>query len=405
MNRNLKYLSSVATALSVVLGGANLAIAQDTVKFGILTGMSGDYGPWGQAGLAAAQIAADEINEAGGINGKKLELVVADNKSTLEGAVSGWKRLVEVEGVIAVGGMESDGALALLQESAISKVVIMCPACGTPKLKTLGGDYVFRLRGGDDDLGVILAQIALGKGKDAGAITQGGLDATESITGVFRKSFEKGGGQFLNDTHVSADTVSFRGDLDQAVNASPNLLVSTGLEVGIRLLSDYQRRNYQGTIYAIPEIISQEVAELGSGFFDGRIFGVSPTYDLESASYKSFAERYSKKTGKQPSPAMYEPNYYDQIILLALAATAGDVSGQGIRDNLVNVSGPEGEKVFSYADGVRELKAGKDIDYEGASGPIDFNEYGNVVSRYSEVTPRNGEWVNVSSVELNPDLR
>ncbi|OJU06961.1 MAG: hypothetical protein BGN83_21430 [Rhizobium sp. 63-7] len=90
---------------------------------------------------------------------------------------------------------------------------------------------------------------------------------------------------------------------------------------------------------------------------------------------------------------------------MALAATAGDVSGQGIRDNLVNVSGPEGEKVFSYADGVRELKAGKDIDYEGASGPIDFNEYGNVVSRYSEVTPRNGEWVNVSSVELNPDLR
>lgn len=402
----LPRIGAALLALSTAVPAAVFAQSDEVVKFGILTGMSGDYGPWGQAGLAAAQIAADEINAAGGINGKRLELVVADNKSTLEGAISGWKRLVEVEGVVAVGGMESDGALALLQESSNAKVVIMCPACGTPQLKTLGGDYVWRLTGGDDDLGVILAQIALSKAKGAAAITQTGLDATEGITSVFEKSFAKGGGEIKKTIHVSADTVSFRGDLDQAVSASENILISTGLEVGIRLLSDYQRRNYSGTLYAIPEMVSQEVAEQGAGFFDGRIFGVSPTYDAEGAAYKSFAERYNAKAGKQPSPAMYEPNYYDQIILLALAATAaGETTGEAIRSRLVEVSGPDGTSVSSYADGVRELKAGNDIDYDGASGPINFNEKGNVVSQYSEVTPREGAWVEVQKIELDPNLR
>lgn len=404
--KHKKLFRTLMLATTIAATSLGTARAEDVVKFGILTGMSGDYGPWGQAGLAAAQIAADEINAAGGINGKRLELVVADNKSTLEGAVSGWKRLVEVEGVVAVGGMESDGALALLKEAANSKVVILCPACGTPQLKTTGGDYVWRLTGGDDDLGVILAQVALSKGKDAVAITQSGLEATEGITTVFEKSFVKGGGELKKNTHISADTVSFRGDLDQAAGASKYILVSTGLDVGIRLLSDYQRRGYEGTLLAIPEMISQEVAELGSGYFDGRIFGVSPTYDMASPAYSSFAERYQAKTGKQPSPAMYEPNYYDQIILLALAATAaGQESGEAIRGKLADVSGPDGEKVTSYADGVRGLKAGKGVDYEGASGAIDFNEFGNVISRYSEVTPKNGAWTEVSAVELDPALR
>jgi hypothetical protein len=103
---------------------------------------------------------------------------------------------------------------------------------------------------------------------------------------------------------------------------------------------------------------------------------------------------------------MYEPNYYDQIIVVALAAdAAGDVSGESIRNNLAKVAGPPGTEVHSYAEGAKELAAGNDIDYVGASGPIDFNQFGNVISYYAEVTPKDGQWTVVRTIELDGNLR
>jgi ABC-type branched-subunit amino acid transport system substrate-binding protein len=404
MRRRTSLLAGTIAGASLMLGHG--VYAADPVKFGILTGMTGDYGPWGQAGLAAAQIAADEINAAGGINGAQLELVVADNKSSVEGGISGWKRLVEVEGVTAIGGTESDAALALLQDAAAAKVPIMCPACGTPQLKTKGGGYVWRLTGGDDDLGVIMAQEALEKTKSISMITESGLDATTGITKVFGGAYKAGGGTIAADITVNADAASFRSELDKAVKASDQVFVSTGLEVGMRLLTEYQRRGYSGNLYVIPEMIADEVSKFGNGKYDGHIFGVAPAYDKANPAYTKLAESYKAKTGKDPSPAMYEPNYYDQIILLALAATAaGENTGEGMRNNLGKVSGPPGVQVTSFADGVKELKAGHDIDYVGASGPIDFNEFGNVDSHYSEVTPKGGSWTEVKTITLDTELR
>ena len=103
---------------------------------------------------------------------------------------------------------------------------------------------------------------------------------------------------------------------------------------------------------------------------------------------------------------MYEPNYYDQIIVLALAAVAGGANdGETIRNNLVTVANPPGKIVYSFAEGAKVLKSGGDIDYNGSSGSIDFNRFGNVSSFYGEVTPKDGSWIEVRAVELKSDLR
>jgi ABC-type branched-subunit amino acid transport system substrate-binding protein len=400
----MKLRFVVAGVMSAALCVA--AAAQDNMKIGILTGLTGGYGPWGKAGLNAAQVAAEEINAAGGINGARIELVVADNQSSPEGAVAGWKRLVEIENVSAVGGLESGGALALLDESRAAKVPIMCPACGTPKLATLGGDFVWRLTGGDDDLGVIMAQIALARSQSVAVLTQLGMEATEGISDVFIPSFEKGGGTIAADIRFSGELASFRGELERAFNASDHVVVSTDLEVGTQLLTEYLRRGYGGTLYLIPELIANEVAQLGGGALAGKAFGVSPSYDTENPAFERFAKAFVKKAGNQPSPAMYEPNYYDQIIVLALAAVAaGSNDGEAIRDHLAKVSNPPGKTVHSFSEGVAALKNGEDIAYHGASGSIDFNKFGNVTSFYSETTPKDGGWSPVGAVELDPSLR
>ena len=398
---NVRLILSGCMAIALV----GTSAAED-LKIGILTGLTGGYGPWGKAGLTAAQVAAEEINAAGGVNGGMVELVVADNQSSAEGSVVGWRRLVEVENVAAVGGLESDGALALLDESSAAKVPIMCPACGTPKLASLGGDYVWRLTGGDDDLGVIMAQIALSNSKSVAVLTQLGQEATEGISDVFVASYQTGGGTVAADIRFSSELASFRGELERAFTASEHVMISTDLEVGIRLLTEYLRRDYGGTLYLIPELIANEVAELGGGVLSGKVFGVSPSYDFQNPAFVSFAKAFREKSGSDPSPAMYEPNYYDQIIVLALAAVAaGSNDGESIRNHLAKVSNLPGDVVHSFADGAAARKNGGDIGYYGASGSIDFNDYGNVSSFYGEVTPRDGTWVEVRSVELDPTLR
>jgi len=381
------------------------AMAED-FKVGILTGLTGGYGPWGEAGLNAARVAAEEINAAGGVNGGVIELIVADNHSSAEGSVTGWRRLVEVRGVSAVAGLESGGAIALLDEAAASQVPIMCPACGTPKLATLGGDYVWRLTGGDDDLGVIMAQIALEKTKKIAVMTQLGLEATEGISDVFIPSFGSGGGEIAANIRFSGDLASFRGELERAFGASEHVMIATDLEVGTRLLTEYLRRDYGGTLYLIPELIANEVAAFGNGALDGVAFGVSPSYDMENPAFVNFATAFNAKVGNDPSPAMYEPNYYDQIIVLALAAqAAGSNEGAAIRDQLANVSNAPGKVVYSFADGLVALNNGEEIAYYGASGAVDFNEFGNVNSFYGEVTPSEGGWVELRTVELDTNLR
>lgn len=374
-------------------GGGQAAAGGDAVKIGVLTGLTGDYGPWGEAGLAAARIAADEINAAGGIDGRKIELVVADNQSSVEGAISGWKKIVEIDKVNAVLGSESDAAVSLVEESAAAQVPIMCPVCGAPSLDELGGDYIFRLVSSDAQLGVAYAQAALARTKKIAAITQRGLEATEGITEVFLAAFEKGGGEVAADLHFTPDATSFQSLLNDAFGKSDYVLLSSGLEPGTRLLSEWQRRSYDGFFYMTPEMISPDTATSGRGRLEEKAFAVGQAYVTDSPAWGAFAEVYEAEAGKAPSLSLREPEYYDQLILVALAATAaGEVSGKAIRDNLVKVANEPGTVVHSYEEGVAALKKGEDIAYSGASGPIEFDDHGGVIGVYSELVVKGKEW-------------
>ena len=137
---------------------------QGPIKFGMLIGVTGDYAPYYDVSKAGADVAIAEINDAGGVLGRQVELVVVDNKSTVEGAVQGFSQIVDVENVDVLGGPESDGAIANLQAIKDLQLPTICPACGTSELDEAGGDYIWRITSSDSDGGLISAQFA----RDAG---------------------------------------------------------------------------------------------------------------------------------------------------------------------------------------------------------------------------------------------
>ena len=380
----------------------------EPVKFGALTGVTGDYAPFTKAGLAGAKVAIDEINSNGGVLGRPVELVVADHKSRVEGAVAGFDRLVEVENVTAIGNVESDAGVAILDASTERQVPVMCPACGSTELDQIG-EYMWRLAASDTDGGLALAQYAQDNDLSKIAMlvqqTEGPLSTAEN----FARFFEEGvGGEVCEDVRFDPGRSSYQAEVQRAWSCDPEAVyLSMGFEAAVPIIQEWQRRGLGGKLLLSPDLINEEVAEVLEGVAEGDAVGVGPGFDEESPAYKSFAKRYEEATGTEPSEALWEPVMYDQYIVLALAATAaGEVSGPAIAENVLKVTNPEGETVYSYADGVAALKAGDEIDFHGAGSSTDLTENGSLKAPvFNIIEPVDGSFEVTENIELDPSLK
>ena len=116
----------------------------EPIKIGALTSLTGNFAPWGIQASAGMQLAVDEINAAGGVGGRMLELVVTDDQSNAEEAVSGLERMIE-DGVVAVGGpISSDVGLNTAQFAEQSEVPLFLVKAGSDAILTTDSRYTFR---------------------------------------------------------------------------------------------------------------------------------------------------------------------------------------------------------------------------------------------------------------------
>jgi branched-chain amino acid transport system substrate-binding protein len=131
----------------------------------------------------------------------------------------------------------------------------------------------------------------------------------------------------------------------------------------------------------------QIIDSVGGDYLEG-MYGTGPGA-ADTQSYKNYLEAYEAEYGEKPATA-YTENAYDGLVIIALAMQAAGAEafaadpGKAIRDNLRKVANPPGEKISASVDGFRKafqlLSEGKDIDYEGAAGSIDFDDYGDTVT-------------------------
>jgi branched-chain amino acid transport system substrate-binding protein len=390
-------------------GTTALAPAGTAIKIGFLAGVTGDYAPWTGPALEAVRIAEQEVNDEGGVLGRPIRLVVADNKSTVEGAVSGFRKLVDVDQVDVISGLESDAAVALLGPTSERKMPAICPQCGTNVLDKKGGDYIFRLVISDTDLGVMTAQLARDRGYNQMGVLAQRTEGSLSTAETFKSAWVGGvGGEIVNEVLYDPGKQAFQTEVQQAFEDDPDAVyLSSGFQTGIPVLREWDRRGYGGVIFLSPDMLAPEVAKLGGAVEEGKTVGVTPVFDEESPGYKSFARRYEEATGDQPTPALWEAGQYDGIILLGLAMTAaGKLDGKAVRDQIVEVANAPGQECFTYRECMALLEDGKEINYHGASTTIEFNEFGNLATApMGESHAENGNWVQVKVHDLDPELK
>ena len=398
----------IGTVGAVALFSFAGAAAADDVKFGFMVGFTGDMAPWAGALNNGAILAVEEINAAGGINGSTVVLVPEDNASTAAGGVRGAQKLINVDGVAAIIGPESDPIMAILTLAKDTKTPVISTSAGTESLDNAGGtgNYIYRTNASDSFLGVVHAKLLLDEvGQEEIVLVVENLEGTQSAANTFIRNYEKMGGKIAKKVVLSPNQSSYLNEIGEVASANPEGLVflAVGQTAGVNFVKQAYQRGHDWKYWVTAELQSQDFVDAaGAEIVKGATNPVSS--QIEGAdSWERFSEAYEARFGEAPQSGFYQAETYDAVILAALAAAAaGANTGEAIDSQLVSVS-RDGEKVYTFADGVAALAEGKDIDYEGASGPVDFTDTGNVTVPATRilVVDENGQWVSTKTIDTS----
>jgi branched-chain amino acid transport system substrate-binding protein len=171
------------------------------------------------------------------------------------------------------------------------------------------------------------------------------------------------------------DKTGYRSEVDQALRAKPDLVYLNGYAPDVAVvLRDLYRAGYDGGRFTQSyALTAKSLADLPKDVTQG-VITAQPSADVDSPAYAAAAKRIGIA-----APDSYEAQATDWISIVALTiARAGEASGTALRDTVRKVTNSEGVKVFTAVDGLAALKQGKEIKYEGASGPCTFTDIGDI---------------------------
>ncbi|MGE0210788.1 MAG: ABC transporter substrate-binding protein [Parvibaculaceae bacterium] len=402
--RAINRMFCLASMLAM-MAAAHPAAAED-VNLGFMVGYTGDMGPWAPALDNAAKLAVEEINAAGGVLGNPIKLWSEDNESTVEGGVRGARKLVSVNKVNAIIGPESDVIMALKEFAKDNGIPIISTSAGTSALDRIGGAgrFLYRTNASDSFIGVAAAKLMLeALGHKEVAILVENVEGTQSTADAFIRNYEKFGGKISKKIVLSPGQATYHSELADLAGTKPKIVVlAAGQITGVNVVKQAYQRGYEWDWYATVELQNPDfVASAGAEVVKGTVSAVPGQRD-DDPSWLRFSERYKAKYGEAPQTGFYQAETYDAIVLTALAMEAAkSTAGKDIDQHLTAVAAAPGEKVSTFEEGVKLLREGKDIDYSGASGTVDFNEFGNVgvpAIRLVKVNDK-GEWETVQVVD------
>ncbi|MEE8603590.1 ABC transporter substrate-binding protein [Euzebya tangerina] len=329
--------------------------------------------------ISGFQLAVQEINEAGGVNGTE---VVQDGGDEGDGdgtiANQTVDRLLADDVDIIMGAASSGISLTIIDKITGAGVVQCSPSNTSPTFTTYddGGLY-FRAAPTDALQGPVLAeQIVAAGGTNVAVLAraddygQGLLDATEA-------ALENAGATIAVATTYDPQAQSFDAEVQQVVDAGADAVAVISFDEGARILSTMIERGVGPAdiiVFGADGIASGDTPELvdpdNPGVLEG-MMTTSPT-PASDEDFNSALNEFNPDL----EDTLFAAEGYDCAIAAALAAQAGgENSSQAIADNMIAVTG-EGTKCTSYSECLELLEAGEDIDYDGPSGPMDFTEAG-----------------------------
>ncbi len=396
----MKRLVQMAVAASAMAVTTTPTLAAD-VKIGSAGGMTGPIAELVAAIVKGRETAAENINSNGGLlGGDRLDMVVGDSACDPKAAVDAGNKLVNVEQVVAIVGPSCSGATnGMVQSVTIpAGVVVLSDSATAPSISELDDNgTVFRVAPSDAYQGLAIAQIVSKAGIKKVAMTYSNDDYNAGIAAVFEAEFKKMGGTITGNQAHEPNKASYRSELSTLTQGNPEAIAIFAYygSSGITIIKNSLENGLFDKFYAADGMFDTSVIDqIGADNLRDRIWITQAASDFDDASFKAFASAY-KKTGGDPA-APYAAHGYDATFLMALAIEkAGGTDRSKIAAALRDVATPPGEVVRpgEWAKAKKLLGEGKDVNYEGASGNVDFDENGDVGGLFGlNVVDDSGKW-------------
>jgi ABC-type branched-subunit amino acid transport system substrate-binding protein len=397
----LTFVWAAAAVVAAPVLAASAPAAAEGLKLGALLSLSGGLSSYGQASLVGLQLAVDEMNAAGGVNGGKVTLAVGDDRTAPQGGIDAAKKLVETDKVnVLIGALASGVTIPVAINVTVPAGVLQVSTASTsPEITTLkDDDLVFRTVPTDAGQGAALAQIARDKGVKKIAVAHVNNGYGKGLADTFARAYD---GAVAAVAYDPKRPGALRGELQQAAKSgAETLLVIAYPDDGIAMLKQALDGGlFKRVALADGMKASEVIAAAGAKALEGA-FGTAPQGLGEAAA--AFRKVYEAKH-KDASPKPYVDAAYDAAVLVGLAALRAKSSEpKMIRDALRAVANPPGEKVLpgAFAKAKKLIESGQDIDYVGAAGPQNFDAAGDVTGSYAHWEIKDGKFVTIKVFEV-----
>ena len=349
--KTLLFLLGLLTVLALVAlacGGGDGGDDEGPFRIGVMESVTGAGETYGVMAVQAKQMAVDEINEAGGINGRMLEIIVEDEKCNAQDSITAYKKLTEVDGVKIILGTSCSGAMLGAAPLAEEDGVVIFSGLATNPDIADAGDYIFRTSLNDALVGIDTGNALWVDGHRTLATITENTDYAEGVRRTTVDRFEELGGSIVAEEHYASDVTDFRSQLTKIIGEEPDALhVSAQSEfTGGTIIKQVRELGWEGPIFAEIVAVGPTAQEIAGDAITGAkgiaAAGLDPSNTKAVEVLQNFQERYEYIVFP-----WYLGSAYDDVYITAecLKQTNDDQDADGFRDCLYDItwSGTIGE--------------------------------------------------------------
>jgi len=345
---------------------------QNVIKIGVLFPLTGDEGDYGKKGKDAIEMAVDQINSGGGIDGKKVEAIFEDSRSDGPTGVTAIQKMISVDRVSAVvGDIVSAVTIPAAAVANKNKVIMIAPTSSAPAI-TNAGEYIYRVWPSDLAEGMAAGNYARQQNYKKAVILHVNNEYGTQIANIFTVNFENQEQKVVANEAYDPKATDFRSVLTKVKALTPDVIYLAGyFEDSASILKQAKELGFFVKFIGTTAIEDKKFIAIAGSSSEGIVYPLATSFDAKSqdATSKKFVDAFENKYSYEPS--WVESHCYDAFMLIAEAMknNPADISGDSMRKYLDTVS------------------------YKGVTGEIKFDENGDVTKPIVMKTVKNGEFI------------
>jgi branched-chain amino acid transport system substrate-binding protein len=343
----------LALALTVAVLNAFGCVARSTscadpggvIKVGVYGDLSGQTSSFGQSTKNGAQMAADEINAAGGINGRQVQLIHEDDQGEPGKAATVTAKLINQDQVRAlIGEVASSNSIAAAPNAQEAKVPMISPSSTNPKV-TQVGDYIFRVCFIDPFQGEVMAKFAANtlKAKRAAILFDSNSDYSKGLIQYFKQSFTNLGGQIVAEQAYAQRDRDFSGQLTNIRSANPDVIYVPGYYQEVGVISKQSKQlGIKAPLLGGDGWDSPQLWDLGGDALNGNFISNHYSVDDPSPVIQDFVKRYKARYNNIAPDALAALGYDAMMVLADSIKRAGGTECAALRDAIAHTANFKG---------------------------------------------------------------